>query len=585
MQQQPERYIHDVIASPGYLPDETPREHLQRRQSYQTLRTRLAGGEITNIDDFITHNLHINRLAIDAIYALEDAEQLQDCYEQLMHITILDPTCGSGAFLLAALRILHPLYEACLDRQQGLNASQAPENAIRVQKSLSHYEVIRTIITRNLYGIDIMEEATEICKLHLFLKLIAQVKCVEELEPLPNIDHNILAGNTLVEMGRSDFSSPQELLTTQQQASRTTEARWQIAFKDILQRGGFTIIIGNPPYVEYNEQTFPYALKHFNTRGCANLYTCVVERSRQLLAPQGRHGMILPLAAFATRNMQPFLSAFRSWFPVTWLSFYHFRPSMLFSGGKIASIPTAIYLAKTEGSERRYSTHLMKWAQEQRPLLFTRFSYHAIHAPEDPLNRHYYPKLNQSCEDNILTRLLAHQPVSRYISRIPNANTMFYRTAGGLYWKVFVNFPWPYHTTSNKQCFFQPDFERDVFVALFNSSLFWWYYTVTFDTFNLKDYMLFGFRFTYPEQTELIQALREQSSRLMEDFSRYARHLKRGQTGSYTIYARKSKPIIDAIDEILARHYGFSQQELDFIVNYDIKYRMGLAQLLEGAEE
>lgn len=584
VQQQPERYIHAVIASPGYLPDETPREHLQRRQSYLDLHAWLANGHIKGIDDFITYNLHINRFAIDALRSLDDPLLLQDCYQQLMQITILDPTCGSGAFLLAALRTLLPLYEACLDQIQLLNSTSTCSTTIDVQKSARRYDILKTIITRNLYGIDIMEEATEICKLHLFLKLIAQVERVEDIEPLPDIDHNIHAGNTLAKM-----NDPNHLPAIERQvrgqASTPTTPGWQTAFKHILEHGGFTIIIGNPPYVEYNEQSFPYTLSHFTTRSCANLYTCVVERSRQLLALEGRHGMILPLAAFATRNMQPFLSAFRAWFPVSWLSFYHFRPSMLFSGGKVASIPTAIYLAKATGSEQRYSTHLMKWAQEQRPLLFTRFSYHAISAPVDPLNRHYYPKFSRSCEDRILIRLLTHKPVNSYISRTPNANTMFYRTAGGLYWKVFVNFPWPYHTTSNKQCFFQPAFERDVFVALFNSSLFWWYYTTTFDTFNLKDYMLFGFRFNYPEQPELIQALREQSLRLMEDFCRHARHLKRGQTGSYTIYARKSKPIIDTIDEILARHYGFSEQELDFIVNYDIKYRLGLAQLAESGEE
>jgi hypothetical protein len=62
----------------------------------------------------------------------------------------------------------------------------------------------------------------------------------------------------------------------------------------------------------------------------------------------------------------------------------------------------------------------------------------------------------------------------------------------------------------------------------------------------------------------------------MQDFSLHARHLKRGQTDSYTIYARKSKTIIDDIDRSLARHYDLSSTELDFIINYDLKYRMGL---------
>ncbi|GER86002.1 hypothetical protein KDW_01640 [Dictyobacter vulcani] len=54
------------------------------------------------------------------------------------------------------------------------------------------------------------------------------------------------------------------------------------------------------------------------------------------------------------------------------------------------------------------------------------------------------------------------------------------------------------------------------------------------------------------------------------------------QTDSYTIYARKSKPIIDRIDELLAQHYGLTAEELDFIINYDIKYRMGQSQITEN---
>src|SRR5437870_7865297 len=60
------------------------------------------------------------------------------------------------------------------------------------------YFILKSIILNNLYGVDIMEEATEICKLRLFLKLVSQVKKFDDIEPLPDIDFNIRAGNTLV---------------------------------------------------------------------------------------------------------------------------------------------------------------------------------------------------------------------------------------------------------------------------------------------------------------------------------------------------------------------------------------------------
>ena len=241
----------------------------------------------------------------------------------------------------------------------------------------------------------------------------------------------------------------------------------------------------------------------------------------------------------------------------------------------MASIPTAILLARISGSEKKFSTSILKWATENRNLLFSTLKYCQVTVSPDPTNRHYYAKFGQTCENGIMEKVLRQRRVEDYLTRISAENRMFYRSAGGLYWKVFLDFPWPYETTSNKQCIFKQDYEPAVFVALFNSSLFWWYYNVTFDTFNLKDYMLFGFRFSYPEDRRVIDALQEQCARLMEDFRRNAKHLKRGETGSYTIYARKSKHILDDVDKILAQHYGLSNKELDFIVHYDIKYRMG----------
>src|SRR5206468_5713261 len=64
------------------------------------------------------------------------------------------------------------------------------------------YFILKSIIVNNLYGVDFMAEAVEICKLRLFLKLIAQVDSQDHIEPLPDIDFNIRAGNALVGYAR-----------------------------------------------------------------------------------------------------------------------------------------------------------------------------------------------------------------------------------------------------------------------------------------------------------------------------------------------------------------------------------------------
>lgn len=563
-------------------------------------------GSSIDIDDLITQNADLSSIARHYIQTCHEY-LFTSCYASLQRLTILDPTCGSGAFLLAALHILEPLYLACLTR---------------LHLPHERYAIRRAIITNNLFGVDMLPEVADICCLRLLLCSLVPIQHTDEITPLPALYANIHVGNILIGYTKNNEPNILPRLTYNRQLAseyafdvenriaferwRTAHSplQWPLVFSEVMQHGGFDVIIGNPPYVEYEENVFPYQVYGYETQPCANLYPYVIERSHELLASGGRHGMIVPLSAFATRNMTPFIECFLRWFPYTWVSFYHFRPTMLFSGGKVASIPTAIYLARkaqedthnankildessiqsgiidhgyreSTAEQQRYSTHLLKWFVSQRPHLFSSFAYTQVKVPRDPDNLHYYPKLGNPLENSILQKVLAHRLVRDYLSPVQNTNTMFYRSAGGLYWKVFVNFPWPYVAKTNKRCSFQESFDRDVFVALFNSSLFWWYYTVTFDTFNLKDYMLFGFRFTYPNDTAIVSELVECCQRLMKDFQQHARHLKRGSADSYTLYARKSKLLIDEIDRVLARHYGFTDEESGFILGYDKVYRMG----------
>jgi len=172
----------------------------------------------------VSLNLDIRQFAQDVIERCESPDLLnafwvaiagrmpQHSNEEIKPgITVLDPTCGSGAFLFAALNILEPLYEACLERMKGFleEWGEHPKHknyasfftALRedIGRHPSHrYFIYKSIIIHNLYGVDIMKEAVEICKLRLFLKLVAQVENGARIEPLPDIDFNIRAGNTLV---------------------------------------------------------------------------------------------------------------------------------------------------------------------------------------------------------------------------------------------------------------------------------------------------------------------------------------------------------------------------------------------------
>jgi hypothetical protein len=201
-------------APPEYaLPTEIWREVVARRNRYEEFSGKLMAGEMRSFNDLITYNLDIRRFAQDVIENAERPELLVAFWNAIQRATVLDPTCGSGAFLFAALNILDPLYEACLERMRffleewGEGEKKNHPNYHKLftetlervgEHPNRRYFVLKSVIVNNLFGVDIMEEAVEICKLRLFLKLVAQIDRVDDIEPLPDIDFNIRSGNTLV---------------------------------------------------------------------------------------------------------------------------------------------------------------------------------------------------------------------------------------------------------------------------------------------------------------------------------------------------------------------------------------------------
>ncbi len=121
--------------------------------------------------------------------------------DELPKLKLLDPACGSGAFLVAAMKTLINVYSAITGKIEFLG--DASLKAMLAKMRREHhgsvdYFIKKRIITDNLFGVDIMEEATDIAKLRLFLALVASAKTRDQLEPLPNIDFNILTGNSLI---------------------------------------------------------------------------------------------------------------------------------------------------------------------------------------------------------------------------------------------------------------------------------------------------------------------------------------------------------------------------------------------------
>ena len=691
LQTDPDRYIYDAVKKGVELdlPEETAagindvskrglwntsapckyalsteiwREIVARRERYKAIHAKLSNGEIDDINAFITDNLDIRQFAQDVIENCEGPELLRAFWKAITEVTILDPTCGSGAFLFAALNILEPFYEACLDRMEVFldELEHTRENTCTArfrdfrkilegieQHPNRRYFILKSIIINNLYGVDIMEEAIEICKLRLFLKMVAQIEDVEQIEPLPDIDFNIQAGNTLVgyttydevkKAGTSklDFNNTMQRIqenaedverlfeqfrlqqtelggvvtTDDKQALRDKlkaledelnlylageygvelnresayqhwlsshkPFHWLIEFYGILKDGGFDVIIGNPPYVGYSKVKKDYTIAGYETESCRNLYAFIIERSLELLKSTGMCGMIIPISAFSNRSMED-LQEYLQKYPVH-ISNFHQRPAQLFDG---VLQRLSIFLMKNSKNQKReiYTTSVIRWYTEARDKLF----YNLVFASSPQSKQRHTLKIGNDIENSILKKYRNHKEIRNYL--LPTNQTMknfiAYRTAGGGYWWTFLNSEFKTQSLSNKVAYFAEQYDARVFMATLNSSLFWWYYFIRYDLFNLKDYMIFSFQLNYPTdkslERELICLAEQLQKELLGNAIEYLIESKtRGSSYTFRYQNYKSKPTIDEIDRVLAQHYGFTDEELDFIINYDIKYRMGL---------
>jgi hypothetical protein len=179
----------------------------------------------------------INKLILDKVNGLsgQQFESIDSLMFRLDHqlcslllttvlpsLSLLDPACGSGAFLVAAMKTLINVYERVIGTAELSGDRKLKEWLADVRRdhaSMAYY-IKKRIITDNLYGVDIMEEATEIAKLRLFLALVSSAQSLAELEPLPNIDFNIMAGNSLIGLIRVDGERFDAVVETKKQKDR-----------------------------------------------------------------------------------------------------------------------------------------------------------------------------------------------------------------------------------------------------------------------------------------------------------------------------------------------------------------------------
>ena len=659
------------------LPTETWRELIARRQRYEEVRGKLADGEVQSVNDLITLNLDSERFARDVIVNSEGPELVRAIWNALTRISVLDPACGSGAFLFAALNILEPLYSAALQAMRGfladLETSQRPRppQALRDFRQIldaagqhrsERYYILKSIIVNNLYGVDIMEEAVEICRLRLFLKLAAQLESYDQIEPLPDIDFNIQAGNSLVGftsldavrramevdlkgqrrmiapeeedalrsiedkaasiarqyqqfqyvqteygMGYAELAESKEKLQSslddlrgeldallareygvdanksaafQKWQASHQPFHWFVEFHTIMHDVSFDVVIGNPPYVEYRTIKDLYSVRGLTTEKCGNLYAMMMERSITMVK-NGRFGMIVPVSGACTDGFAP-LRSFLAGSGDMIVSHFNDRPSRLFDG--IEHCRLSIFLLNVGPTMGRvFSTTYNKWQAAERDTLFQNLVFiESTRAEQAGI----LPKFGHPLEPSILQKFHSVPSTVKASTKRSAHESIFYTRKLSGFVQILDFVPAIYDASGElrkpselKEIKFDDHRNRDVVLAFLNSTLFYWLITLFSDCRNLNKREIEMTRLNIDDE-EGIQRLANIAQKLMGDIRTNSEMLtinyqKMGSLRIQSTYPRLSKAIIDRIDKILAAHFGFTKEELDFIINYDIKYRMG----------
>lgn len=205
-----------------------------------------------------------------------EADYWQALITRLKALTLVDPACGSGHFLVAAFDFLAAETKAANDRLRELDPLAAEDTAL----ANAH------IITKSLWGVDLNAESVEITRLSLWLKT------AQPRQPLTTLDHNIRVGNSIV-------TDP---------VFHARAFDWAAAFPEITAAGGFDLVVGNPPYVrmEILKPIKPHLEKHYAVASDrADLYAYFFELGLRQLKPGGRMGFISSSTFFKTGSGAP----------------------------------------------------------------------------------------------------------------------------------------------------------------------------------------------------------------------------------------------------------------------------------------
>ena len=527
---------------------------------------------------------------------------------------ILDPACGSGAFPMGMFNLMVQTVE-------------------KLQEHKTTYKNKLDIIQNCIYGVDIQNIAIEISKLRFFISLLVDCDIPENIadfDVLPNLETKFVVANTLIgidltggdDMFQKNFMAECRNLTqifTPFTTSRTPTEKSRIKneFETEKQRlialleqnhfvggeidkiaawnpfivcycspffdsgimfdmlDGFDIVISNPPYgASTGASDKAYFKKNYQSaktisgvqKGSLDTYTLFIEKGFNCLKISGNLNFIVPMSVISSDAMTALHRLLLTSCKEIKVASFSERPRQPFSNACQAT--SILYLQRTNTPcELLLTTKKNRWNKGiELDVLIKNLKF--TQGFDNRLSGRI-PKVSDEIEQVILKKLFGNdnQAISKFIDN--NGKPIYYRMAGGRYFKVVTNYPT--HSSAEKSIHLSKKY-ADCIGLFMSSTFFWWYVQVFADDHNLKFFEIENFKIPVEKlTTDKIDDFNNLYNKYLNDIEDHAGINSRG-VKEYKI--RKSRLLVDQIDDLICPLYGLSPEETEFIKHYEIEFRL-----------
>lgn len=541
-------YLPAPIAAEQRDARETGLEYELRQSHVDQVRSAYPPGSAISPDECIRLNLDLPALVQDWLQAAPEEVVLR-VWRRLQRLRVLDPTCGDGAFLLAALHVLEPVWEAVLRR---LVTIGVPEGAVSLGllHSRGRRRAIRQrILAENLNGVDLDPRSVSLCEQRLRQEWEGESPLA--FREAPGL--NLRVGNAVAGLD------------------------WHAAFPEALRSGGFDVVVGNPPYV--GARSVDYRAGAFRTAACPNVYAWVTEQALRLLDAEGRCGLILPVSAVSGPEYRPLAELYLRHH--CWISTYSNRPAKLFEG--VEQRLAVLLTGPARGEPGLWTTAYQHWYEAERPELFQRLRY-----TPGVTQRGFPAKLGEPIAVTAFRKL--HRQAGTLLSAwqsSPTPDTQHPAPAavwlhdGPTYWIRALPFrpnPGQERPSSHYHRISVAGAEKAAaLAAVLSSSTFYFWFKAVSNCRDLgrQEWEAFPVGEIEASRFRRLAALgRELGERLRATARQRQRKYPSGVSVYEEYYPARAVEVLDRIDEELAAHFGFSPEESRYVRELDRRYRL-----------